>query len=181
MEQETLLQIYCRKLGVMSDRSPVAHCEIAGEDIEFDWGFTKLTYRAKTLSEKRNKQTFHKLVHKVLSSEVLTLDTCRANARRARQYMLAYMTLEVQKNQNRTTTPTTTSNEQHNTKEIKVEDEIKVTHMLIEECASLFRRRQTHCSAINFNRQFLKDSIILKNVVDGMATFPKQKKIDVKD
>ena len=73
MEQETLLQTHCKKLGAMSDRSPVALPEIAGKGIKFNWGFSKITYRAKSLSQKRNKTKFHELVHEVLSNAVLTL------------------------------------------------------------------------------------------------------------
>ena len=39
MNQKTMLQYYCEKLGILSDRTPVAHCKIAGEGIEFNWGF----------------------------------------------------------------------------------------------------------------------------------------------
>ena len=56
IHQETLLQIYCSKLGVLSDRSPIAHCEIAGDGIEFDWGFSKIIYRSKPLDEKKISQ-----------------------------------------------------------------------------------------------------------------------------
>ena len=48
-QQETLLQSYCKQLGVLTDRSPVAHPEITGEGIEFDWGCSKLVCRSKPL------------------------------------------------------------------------------------------------------------------------------------
>ena len=76
MNQQTMLQYYCNKLGIMSDQTPVVHCKIAGEGIEFDWGFSKLAYRAKPISLKRNKTKFYSLVESVLSDKVLTISVC---------------------------------------------------------------------------------------------------------
>ena len=71
LQEETLLHIHFRELGTMSNRSPVAHPKIAGKGIEFNWGFSKITYRAKPLSKKLNKTKFHELVYGVLQ-EVLS-------------------------------------------------------------------------------------------------------------
>ena len=90
INQKTLLQHFCELLGTKSDRTPVAHCEIAGEGIEFDWGYSKMLYRSKPISMKRNKTKFHELVDSVLSTDVLTIAVARANSCRARQYMLVY-------------------------------------------------------------------------------------------
>lgn len=59
MHEKTMLQHYCEELGIRSNRTPKAHCEIAGEGIEFDWGFSKLTYCTKPIALKRNKTKFH--------------------------------------------------------------------------------------------------------------------------
>ena len=59
MNEKTMLQYYCKKLGIRTDRTPVAHCEIAGEGIEFDWGFSKIAYNSKPISLKQNKSKFH--------------------------------------------------------------------------------------------------------------------------
>ena len=84
LQQETLLQIHCRKLGTMSDRTPVAHPDIASKCIEFDWMYSKIIYRVKPLSDKQNKLKFHELVKEVLGRDVLTLvGVCSANAPRA--------------------------------------------------------------------------------------------------
>ena len=87
LEQETLLQYYAKELGVESDRSPVCHPEIAGEGIEFDWGCAKVYYRSQSISRKRSKDKFKKLVSESLGGTVLTLKQCRSNARRARMYI----------------------------------------------------------------------------------------------
>jgi hypothetical protein len=44
-EEETLLQVMASKMGVLVDRSPKCHCEIAGEGIEYSWACTKNHYR----------------------------------------------------------------------------------------------------------------------------------------
>ena len=95
MQQETLLQNCCKKIGVLTDRCPVAHPEIVGEGIEFDWGCSKLVYRSKPLSLKSSKEKFHNLVDTVLDKGVLILALLvGSNARRARHYILAYNTFE---------------------------------------------------------------------------------------
>ena len=166
LHQETLLQIHCKKLGTLSNRLPIAHPKIAGEGIKFNWGFSKITYGAKPLSKKCNKTKFHELVHKVLGSAVLTLTVCQANARRARQYMLAYMTLEGQsRSQSSKTQHPTTENKDNQT---TVKQEIKVTHTLIEKCVGLFRKRRMHRNAIDFDGQYLKDEV-LKIVFDNIS------------
>ena len=178
LEQETLLQVYCRKLGAKSDHTPVAHCEVAGEGIEFDWGYSKTVYRSKPLSEKRNKSQFHSLVDSVLSNDVLTLSVCRSNAQRARQYMLAYMTLDKQQRSCHTSFDNTATVEHTQTKQadtkLAVKQELKVTYTLIEKCVDLFRKRRSHRNAIDFDGKYLKDEV-LKNVVDGMVLGKHQK------
>ena len=36
--EESLLEMYARMMGVESGKSPIAHPEVAGEGVEFDWG-----------------------------------------------------------------------------------------------------------------------------------------------
>ena len=55
INQKMLMQHFCELLGAKSDQTPVAHCEIAGEGIKFDWGYSKMLYRSKPISMKRNK------------------------------------------------------------------------------------------------------------------------------
>ena len=76
MNQKTMLQHYCKKLGVRTDRTPVAHCKIAGKGIEFDWGYLKITYCSCPISLKHSKSKFHSLVDSVLSSQTLTISIC---------------------------------------------------------------------------------------------------------
>ena len=91
----TLLQYHASKLGVTLDRSPKCHPELAGEGIAYAWGLAKLRYRQSPLSEKRNKDSFQKLVYKCLNNEdVLNIDQARACSWKARQYMLMYKAVE---------------------------------------------------------------------------------------
>jgi hypothetical protein len=43
-EEESLLQSMGRKMGVLVDRTPKCHCELAGEGIEYAWGCSKNYY-----------------------------------------------------------------------------------------------------------------------------------------
>ena len=160
----------------MSDCTPVAHCKIAGEGIEFDWGFSKLAYRAKPISLKRNKTKFHSLVDSVLSDKVLTISVCRANARRARSYMLAYLTLMTDEIDQNSTTQHGSNNQNTitNTTNSTVEkqEQRQITHLLIERCVGLFRKRQTHRNVQDFDTKYIKDEFE-KNVLQGMTVLPK--------
>jgi len=51
-EEETLLQSMGRKMGVLVDRMPKCHCELAGEGIKYSWGCSKNFYREMPLSDK---------------------------------------------------------------------------------------------------------------------------------
>ena len=58
----TLLQYHSQQLGVVLDRSPKCHPEIAGEGIEYLWALAKLHYRSQRIERKRGKDKFHQLV-----------------------------------------------------------------------------------------------------------------------
>ena len=51
-EEETMLQAMASKMGVLVDRSPKCHCEIAGEGIEYSWALSKNHYRSILLDRK---------------------------------------------------------------------------------------------------------------------------------
>jgi hypothetical protein len=40
-EEESLLQANGRELGVLVDRTPKCHCELAGKGIKYSWGCSK--------------------------------------------------------------------------------------------------------------------------------------------
>ena len=77
------------------DCSPKYHPEIAGEGIEFCWGVAKNTYRGKTISEKKRKENFLRLVAEcTCNKSVIRIESVRKFGRRIRRYMLAYLGIE---------------------------------------------------------------------------------------
>lgn len=70
VSEETLLQYHAKRIGVAVDHSPKAHPEVAGEGIEYGWGFSKIIYRRHPLEEKKKKEKFRQLV-KSVSQEIL--------------------------------------------------------------------------------------------------------------
>ena len=88
-------------LGVIVDRSPKCHPEVAGEGIEYSWGCSKGKYRRLPLTDKRRKENFRNSVHQCLDrTTVLTIEWQRMFSKRARQYMLAYHSIELESNSN---------------------------------------------------------------------------------
>jgi len=61
-EEESLLRSIGTKMGVIVDRTPKCHCELAGEGVEYSWGCAKNEYRRKPLSLKRKKETWRQTV-----------------------------------------------------------------------------------------------------------------------
>jgi hypothetical protein len=54
-------------MGVIVDRTPKCHCEMAGEGVEHSWGCAKDAHRAKPIGEKRGKETYKNTVRSCLS------------------------------------------------------------------------------------------------------------------
>jgi hypothetical protein len=68
--------------------TPKYHCEIAGEGIEYCWGFAKKLQRRLPLKDRRKVEGFIKSVKCCLKR--VTCVRMRRFARRVRKYMLAY-------------------------------------------------------------------------------------------
>ena len=158
MNQHTLLQTYCTKLGIKSNQTQVEHCKITDEGIEFDCGFYKIVYQSKSLEEKRNKDKCQKLVKTVLSKDVLTLSVFRANAHRAKQYMLAYVACDAQKEQQTSNKNAQTAEHEKHEDIIHMtgpnkgdKEKVKVTHSLIETCVGLFWKWRSYCNMMDFD------------------------------
>jgi hypothetical protein len=54
-EEESFLQANGHELGVLVDRMPKCHCELAGEGIEYTRGCSKNYYRSLNLQDKKGK------------------------------------------------------------------------------------------------------------------------------
>ena len=97
VSEETLLQYHAKKIGASVDHSPKAHPELAGEGVEYDWGFSKLDYRRQPLELKRDKKKFRALVKRCISRANITIELRRKFSRRARGYSLCYRAMALQK------------------------------------------------------------------------------------
>jgi hypothetical protein len=98
IEEETLLQYHGKTLGVIVDRTPKCHPEVAGEGIAYSWGCLKGKYRCLPLSDKRKKDNFCKSIRMCLDrNEVLTMERQQMFSKRARQFMLAYHYIDLSK------------------------------------------------------------------------------------
>ena len=136
LEEETLLQYHGRLLGVVVDRTPKCHPEIAGEGIEYDWAAAKLCYRRLRIDNKKTKTKFIESVRKCTDrNEVLTIRRRRLFSKRARQYMLAYRAIDVQ-------------NEQGN--------KSKMSHSLLEKVMKVFK---THRCTADIDTKYINDVV----------------------
>jgi hypothetical protein len=68
--------------------SPKYHCELAGDGVEYDWGFSKRTYRRIPFEQKKGKANFHASVRESLHS--VPIETRRKFSAKARRYMVVY-------------------------------------------------------------------------------------------
>jgi len=93
------LQLLGQEIGVLVDAMPKYHAELAGEGIEYSWGYSKGVYRRAPLSDKKGRQNFFNLVERCCDPVIhLTNERVRKMAKRARSYICTYHYLAVQKN-----------------------------------------------------------------------------------
>ena len=79
VQEDTLLQYHGCHLGVIVERTPKCHPELAGEGIEYCWGCAKGYYQHLPLAKKRGNNAFKESVKKSLCSErVLTTERVRS-------------------------------------------------------------------------------------------------------
>ena len=133
--EESLLQSKGRELGVLVDRSPKCHCEIAGEGIEYSWGFSKNRYRRLPLKNKRKKDEFRNLVRDCLSRDMITTTIVRKFSKRARDYICSYQILRTQK-----------------------KDES--TNLTLVRIEALHKDFKTHRSALDFDTAFIETEVV---------------------
>ena len=147
-DEETMLMVYGKQMGVTVDRTPKCHPEMAGEGIvEYAWAGSKQAFRSTPLTLRRNKKGFHALVRKCLDEKTLNLMYMRKCAARARRYMLAYHSLA----KNGTTSDGN-------------KDE-KVGFDLIQ---SLVKKHKSHRNVAD------SDSFFVKNLLNDMKTCGKE-------
>ncbi|KAG7345273.1 hypothetical protein IV203_032804 [Nitzschia inconspicua] len=87
----THLQVMADELKVQVMFTPKFHAEMAGEGIEYSWGFAKGSYRRKPLKKKRKRADFEDLVDECTNVETeLTKARIRKFSARARAYLCTY-------------------------------------------------------------------------------------------
>jgi hypothetical protein len=145
-EEESILQSMGRQMGVLVDRTPKCHCELAGEGIEYAWGCAKSSYRRLPLKDKRGKVTFRKSVHESISREVLTTERIRSFSRRARAYMCAY--------------------HMHHCENEANEQGVEAFSLTPVSIAKLTKLFKTHRCAIDFDSSFCNPKFIDMTKVD---------------
>jgi len=139
--EESLLQTKGKEMGILVDRTPKCHCELAGEGIECSWGCAKNHYRRLPLAEKKGKQVFRETVRKCFSREVITTERVRLFSQRARAYTLAYYAMRQQQLSN------------SGTDENAAECDSTATPVNIEKLVKAFK---THRCAMDFDSAFCK-------------------------
>jgi hypothetical protein len=94
VNEETALQVLGRKLGLIVDRTPKFHAELAGEGIEYSWACSKAEYRRLPVAAKKGRDNF-KLHVRECTDPATTLDKKRVClfAARARAYICTYFWL----------------------------------------------------------------------------------------
>ena len=131
----TLLEYHVRSLGVILDRTPKCHPELAGEGIEYAWALAKLFYRRALMSKKRSKELFKQLVESSTDpSSFLNITRLRSCSKKARMYMKLYsMAVE----------------------EIVLTDETVNRHSVLEDSVKLYlklkKKGKTHRSVLDRN------------------------------
>jgi hypothetical protein len=134
--QETMLQLKAKEMGILMDRTPKCHCELAGEGIEYAWGCAKNHYRRQPLKDKRGKENFRQTVRKCFSRQIITTERVRLFSQRARAYILAYHKIRQEQLTSATTNLDSTASP------VNVE--------------KLLKRFKTHRCAMDFDSTFCK-------------------------
>jgi hypothetical protein len=138
-------------------RSPIAHPEIAGEGIEYDWGAGKIYYCGQPIKDKWTLEKFLKLVKYCLSDAILLKGRVHLFVWHSRQYMLGYKAVSKQ------------SEEQQASVEdggVPSGEDVKMPHALIgEKCVSLFKKKRSHQNAVDFDSAFIEG--VLRKMQDS--------------
>jgi len=77
-------------MGILINRTPKCHCELAGKGIEYSWGCSKDFYHRLPVTEKITKKNFQGLVRRLLSHELPTTECICKFSKQAHQYICAY-------------------------------------------------------------------------------------------
>ncbi|KAG7371798.1 hypothetical protein IV203_017940 [Nitzschia inconspicua] len=145
----THLQVMANELKVQVMFTPKFHAEMAGEGIEYSWGFAKGSYRRKPLQKKRKRSDFEDLVDECTNVETeLTKARIRKFSARARAYLCTYHYLATaEPTAAEPTAAAIQDNDQEKKQKVPMMDEIE----------RLMKKFKTHRCAFEFDRGFVMD------------------------
>jgi hypothetical protein len=86
--EDLALKLSTETCNIKINFTPKYHCEIAGEGIEYAWGYSKRYYRNLPFARKKGIKNFRESVRE--SVDVVSVDNVRKFGGRIRRYMLAY-------------------------------------------------------------------------------------------
>ena len=132
----SLLGKVVERYGYVIWFTPKYHCELAGEGIEYMWGFVKWIYRKIPKGEKDTKYRFIESVEKLLTRETVKRERVARFSRRARRYICAYYVQHYGEGES-----------------TAVEIVKDVNLDLVEKMAKTFK---THRAALDFDLKFIK-------------------------
>ncbi|KAG7357055.1 hypothetical protein IV203_001743 [Nitzschia inconspicua] len=143
----THLQVMANELKVQVMFTPKFHAEMAGEGIEYSWGFAKGSYRRKPLQKKRKRVDFEDLVDECTNVETeLTKARIRKFSARARAYLCTYHYLATaEPTAAEPTAAAIQDNDQEKKQKVPMMDEIE----------RLMKKFKTHRCAFDFDRGFV--------------------------
>ena len=147
-DEDSLLQSMGKKMGVIIDRRPKCHAELAGEGIEYTWGFAKNYYRRQPLESKRKKETFRALVRSCFSQDKCTIETIRKFSKRARDYIVAYHLL---------------TNKKDDVKHCAVKSENDDDRVVVK-VERMRKEFKTHRCAMDFDTKFIESVVECKTI-----------------
>jgi hypothetical protein len=84
------LQHIALQLGISVDMTPKAHAELAGQGIEYSWGYAKLKFRKENTSHDQAKKLRANVKNALATTDSMTLKRVRKFVRKARDYKVIY-------------------------------------------------------------------------------------------
>ena len=162
VNEETALQVLGRKLGLIVDRTPKFHAELAGEGIEYSRQCSKAVFRRLPVAARKGRDNF-KLQVRNCTDPTTTLDRKRVCwfSARARAYICTYYWL-AKKQQEQQQQQTVVDAEEDNNCTSSYHQQL-----LFSEIQRLMKEFKTHRCALDFDKGFI--NVILKENNTGAA------------
>ena len=152
------MQFIAKQLGVEVTMTPKAHPELAGQGIEYSWGYAKLMFRKNNTNgtSKEKAQRLESNVLDAISTENLTIERIRKFVRKARDYKMVYRehfkTLDLMKQSSASALST---EEDANKLKKEIASFEKLHFAKIEKQVKYLK---THRAAADFDTKFIKES-----------------------